>query len=259
MTRLLLSLLACWTCFATVLVQPYRFAAPTFNPADYGTVFAWISARKETGYADGDSVTTATDFAGSNTFGQATASKKPLYKTNILNGQPAFRFDGVDDWLTNTASWSPAGQTVFVVAVPSSVSGGNKRLYSQNVSGQPDFTGTGHLIPVIQNAGTGGAFLAGSYRSTYTVTAVKAVFETVIDSSGTVQCFYNGTAASSYSGSAWSPTFVQQYIGGSGTGGSEGNPGDYCEVIVYNGNLSSGNRSSVRTALASIYGITVTP
>lgn len=265
-TLLLIWLLAIGNCFA----GPFFFgqhgavasssAAPAvFNPADYGTVFTWIAARKQTGLSDGDAVTTATDSSGTNNFGQATASKKPTYKTGILNGLPSFRFDGVDDWLTNDVSWSPSGQTVFVVVVPSDVSGGNKRFYSQKIVAQPDFLGIGHLIPAIQNAGTWGAFYGGTYRSTYTITTNAAVLETVIDAAGTVQTFYNGTASSSYSGSAWAPTFVQQFIGGSSAGGSEGNPGDYCEVIIYNGNLSSSARSGVRTNLASLYNISVTP
>ncbi len=30
---------------------------------------------------------------------QATASKQPVFKTNIVNGEPVFRFDGSTDYI----------------------------------------------------------------------------------------------------------------------------------------------------------------
>jgi hypothetical protein len=49
---------------------------------------------------DGDPVATWSDLSGNgNHATQATASKKPTYKTSIVNGRPVVRFDGVDDWL----------------------------------------------------------------------------------------------------------------------------------------------------------------
>lgn len=56
--------------------------------------------------SDGTGVQTFTDLAGTNDATQATSGNRPLFKTNILNGNPVVRFDGVDDFLslTNTAS-----------------------------------------------------------------------------------------------------------------------------------------------------------
>ena len=49
---------------------------------------------------------------------QSTASKRPLYKTSILNGQPVVRFDGVDDFLANgtfTALNNAPAASLFIV------------------------------------------------------------------------------------------------------------------------------------------------
>jgi len=50
---------------------------------------------------------------------QSTAAYRPLYVTNVLNGRPALRFDGSDDYLTFNASGMPSGSSprtaIFVV------------------------------------------------------------------------------------------------------------------------------------------------
>tara|TARA_Y100000296_G_scaffold84177_1_gene116856 strand:- start:3912 stop:4802 length:891 start_codon:yes stop_codon:yes gene_type:complete len=91
----------------------------------YGTVFkptiisgcqVWLAANKITGLSDGDVVTTWSDSSGqSNDFTQSTASKKPLYKTNIFNTRPAIKFDGVDDFLLSVPGSEVTGSTAYSV------------------------------------------------------------------------------------------------------------------------------------------------
>ena len=91
----------------------------------YGTVFKptiisgcqiWLAANKITGLSDGDVVTTWSDSSGqSNDFTQSTASKKPLYKTNIFNTRPAIKFDGVDDFLLSVPGSEVTGSTAYSV------------------------------------------------------------------------------------------------------------------------------------------------
>lgn len=65
----------------------------------------WLKADAITGSNDGDSVTTWTDSSGNtNNATQSTAANKPTYKTNIINGNPVVRFDGVDDNLITTST-----------------------------------------------------------------------------------------------------------------------------------------------------------
>ena len=54
----------------------------------------WLSADNITGLADGNDITTWTDGSGnSNDLTQSDSSLNPIYKTNILNGLPAVRFN----------------------------------------------------------------------------------------------------------------------------------------------------------------------
>lgn len=70
----------------------------TFTPADLGDqVVCWLKADALS-LSNNDPVSSWTDSSGNGHAAvQATASKRPLYKTNSLNGQPAVQFDGADD------------------------------------------------------------------------------------------------------------------------------------------------------------------
>ena len=60
----------------------------------------WFKADALTGLSDGDPVDYWANSAAILTPAtQATSGSQPLYKTNIVNGLPVVRFDGVDDYL----------------------------------------------------------------------------------------------------------------------------------------------------------------
>src|SRR5262245_37132262 len=83
------------------LAAARRFAGASkaFTPADVSGLVVWLRADA-LGLNDGDPVGTWTDGSGNGRdLTQATAAKKPTYKTNIVNGKPVVRFDGVDDRL----------------------------------------------------------------------------------------------------------------------------------------------------------------
>ena len=74
-----------------------------FKPTIISGCQVWVSADKITGLVDGDTVTTWSDqTSNSNDFTQITASKKPVYKTNIFKQKPALKFDGSDDFMLGT-------------------------------------------------------------------------------------------------------------------------------------------------------------
>lgn len=84
----------------------------------------WLKAD-DLALSDGAAVGTWADASGEGTdFTQATASKKPTFKTGIIGGMPVVRFDNVDDVLVNTtADWrsSDTSYTLFSVMLSSSV------------------------------------------------------------------------------------------------------------------------------------------
>ena len=72
-----------------------------FSPRDVSNLILWLDASAITGLNNNDPVATWSDRSGNgNDATQATATNRPLYKTNIVNGKPVVRFDGVDNYLT---------------------------------------------------------------------------------------------------------------------------------------------------------------
>jgi hypothetical protein len=71
------------------------------TPKQVSGLHLWFDASAITGLNDTDPVATWPDLAGfGNDATQGTFGSRPLYRTNILNGLPAIRYDGSDDWLT---------------------------------------------------------------------------------------------------------------------------------------------------------------
>lgn len=94
-----------------------------YASAAYGLTNQPILWMKASGHrfraSDGDAVTEAQDYSSRGLhLGQATAGKRPTYKTGSIGGLPTFRFDG-GDCLTNPAIASTT-HTLFVVLSNSS-------------------------------------------------------------------------------------------------------------------------------------------
>ncbi len=86
------------------------FGSRAFSPSDIAGLAGWWKADAISGLADGDPVASWLDSSGNGrTFSQATAAKKPTFKTGIVNGMPVVRFDGVDDLLKQAAFGLAAG------------------------------------------------------------------------------------------------------------------------------------------------------
>lgn len=77
-------------------------------------------ASKEVGYSDTQSLSLIKDHSG-NGFGavQGTALNRPVYRTNIINGLPVFRFDGTNSYAQTTKLSllnAKAGYTLYTVS-----------------------------------------------------------------------------------------------------------------------------------------------
>lgn len=86
----------------------------------------WYSASSLSALTDGTAIDSIIDLSGNNRTGLATSTTRPLYKTNIINGSPAIKFDGTNDALDIPTY--PFRQVIFVC---NSLSGVNF----------PDYTG----------------------------------------------------------------------------------------------------------------------
>lgn len=84
-----------------------------FSPTQLPGLALWNKGDAITGLSDGDPVASWLDSSGNGrTWTQATASKKPTFKTGVTNsGLPAVLFDGIDDLMTQAAFGVAAGGT----------------------------------------------------------------------------------------------------------------------------------------------------
>lgn len=76
-------------------------AGGSFSPDSVSGLELWLAADEITGLADTDPVATWPDLSGNGRDAtQATGVSQPLYRTAQVNGLPAVKFDGSNDYLT---------------------------------------------------------------------------------------------------------------------------------------------------------------
>lgn len=234
--RYILCLLLCLPmCFSAAVLPFIKSSGPNRN----GLVL-WLAADKQTGLNDGDPVGTWTDFSGQgNHATQATAAKKPLYKTNILNGRPVMRFDGVDDELA-PATITAARFTIFCVV----------KATSQNyISPFHSLTSGGFIMEVgYWRLSRGNTIVLGN------TTLAGAGFNvmTGISADSGYTLFQNGVDVSqAYSEAGFTNPDT---IGGSAYATAFLN-GDIAEVLVYNRALSTAERQFEENRLLTKYAL----
>lgn len=228
---------------------------------------AWFKADSIIGLSDGDQIGTWEDSSLNNKDAtQSTASFRPVYKTNVVAGKPAVRFDGVDDRLVSPGQFGIWGLgndfTVFAVVWldPSQGSG------SHDVVGSSAISNTLDLI-VRRNDGNGNWFAYGSSpdgtRNSdlilttgewYVLTwRLKAASPKHLQIRADKAYRLNDTG---YSGIGTSPS--QAAIGARQNGV---NPfkGDIAEVIFYTGSLSDASMVATEDYLREKYGLVEPP
>lgn len=226
-----------------------RYVAPAGGetPSTMGMQL-WLKADSQP-YSDGNTVTTATDSspAGNNSSG----APGPTYKTNIINGKPVLRFDGVDDVLigmsaalTDTASW-----TLF--SVVNQKSAGHAYFCAQT-NNHVGFTMGG-------DASSGGGGVGMLFGAVAWVTQGSASLNTWAiqsgaRSSGTANVYTNGALIRTTTTSPTSDGSIYRV-------GRIGPPYIQCdiaEIICYSRSLGASERQAVEDYLSAKYGIPVT-
>lgn len=115
---------------------------PITRGGDIGTLTGlkiWHAAWKETATADGTAKATLVDYSNNGIIAaQATGANQPLFKTGILNGKPAYLFDGTNDGMTyaNLATFQNQGAvTIYIVYKKVSGTGNMSMFISTTPSG----------------------------------------------------------------------------------------------------------------------------
>lgn len=219
--------------------------APNFAPTHITGCQLWLPANRISGLVDGDPVASWTDFSGnSNHAVQATGSKKPTYKTSIVNGLAVVRYDGSDDVLVSPADF-PASFTIFAVVARTFDAATNRYLIAPNATDNPQ-------LAFLNNTNTFTWFGVGT-TAAYTPSAfhVLTIYRNG-STTGSIQV-NGGTAVTGVPGTGTSTDTV---IGAAYTQGNVLH-GDLAEVIMYNVVLTSDQRQQIEQMLAAKYAITM--
>lgn len=222
-------------------VMPRVSSVAAFSPADLSGLTLWLKGDAITGASDGDALGSWTDSSGSgHPTTQSTGSKKPIYKTSILNGLPVVRFDGLTQ--TMSASFTLAQPVTVVVAA------NYRSARNTNDTLIDGFTvNTMRLFRIT----TGIKMYAGAFGPEVTLDPqawhiYSAVFNGTnssleADSSTT----FTGNAGTASPGGIWLASAADVEPG----------PVDIAELVLYNRALSSTEKSNVISYLQSKYGL----
>lgn len=235
-------------------------ATKTYIPSDFSNLVLWLEADsgvytdagKTTLAADGDAVYTWDDQSTANKDAvQATLDKRPLYKTNIANGLPVIRYDGIDDVLKtfNTAS---AAKSIFIVARKrSAIGAAASGLVSNGVNFQlltdSDY-GSGYEYYNVP----GGDNIADLGGSVTNWTLVELIYA----DAATLTPYINGVVGTVSNPADDYSTITDLWIGG--LNATPAGPGDFdvAAVIIYNQALSNANRIGLENYFFKKYGFT---
>lgn len=226
-----------------------------FSPASISGLTLWLKAHAITGLNDGDPVATWTDLSGNgNNATQAVGANRPKYKTNIVNALPVVRFERDDSsnlGFADVFSSLTAAEIFVAVKINTDppVAFADALWYFGSTASDSHYPFTDGNIyedfgtSVRKTVGNPGQSLA--IWAIYNITSISGEFTTRL--SGT-QIFTTATNTVGFTTTA----AIGKSIGGAGF-----LDGDIAEIIMYNAKLSSGDRTLVKTYLASKYGITV--
>ena len=212
-----------------------------FSPASISGLQLWYKADAITALNDGDPLATWTDQSGNGRNAtQASATIKPLYKTNILNGMAGVLFDGVNDVMSIVYDM-PATTSIFIV-------------YSGWSSGSL-IGNNGEATDMIQRATTNfpdsNLLVINTSQSMANNKILTMLFNYTTDNY-TIRMDGASVGTSSAAANVTTPgaiTIGQSY--------NEPLAGYLHEVILYNAVLSAGDYAAVETYLASRWGVTL--
>lgn len=226
-----------------------------FTPASIANLAAWYRADA-LALANNAAVSSWPDGSGTaNTLSQATGGNQPLFKTNIVNGKPVVRFDGIDDWLEYSGApggfGAQTGQTIFLVAqyavdtanlTAVTTNPGLNALHVFNGGGNPRFEGI---------MGAAVATVTGAIKVTSTWHYTVLRFD---DTSNAIECYTNGvfqTNNNEAGAFATNTITVGRRSGGAGLYFN----GDIAEVGIYSRQITAGELTNLNSYLASKYAL----
>jgi len=224
------------------------------GPDSIGSPIIWAKSDSLT-LNNGDAVSSWDGFS------QATSTYQPTYVTNQINGEPAVRFDGVDDYLQGTFASLPTGadeRNLFIVGKDSRGTGYSPTLsYGGHTSGadwehgfhyNSDNAYLGVYGHVVGCAYTAGSFSvqvvgvpSGGTSSSDIFFRIDGASQTATTLAGSAQTLNTGSS---------------DVLLGTNIDKSVWLQGDVAEVLLY-GALTTAEREGIEYYLGQKYGITI--
>jgi hypothetical protein len=246
----------------------YRLASgPSFQPTLISGLELWLDASDlstlyqssggSLAIADGDPVGEWRDKSGTlRNAVQASGTNKPALKLSILNSLPVVRFDGVNDFLSNSLQWANLAFTI--ITVTKRAGGSNYPAFIAEYSG----TANGYLAFGLDPSSylsihkTGLATSASNLVQTAGTFFIQSAQSSGISSGNvSVDVKSNGVSASSTLTLTGLSTNSLTSYGASKNGTTDFFNGDIAEIIVYSSVLSAGNLASVFNYLRGKWGV----
>jgi hypothetical protein len=235
-----------------------------FDSSAFGTIVADWDAAQLTGLIDGQTVTSWTDFSGQ-LRPLDTQVGTPTYETNEINGLPVVRFNGSSSLFRTDAVYDLAAAIhVFIVWKTTTANSGNDYIFSspQNLinNGRDLFMTGGSAIRSIMRtevaAGDTGAQGSGFNDGVARITEIRL---NPADATLDQKLIQNGVVLDerTVAGTTLSTNPVDQIsIAQRHSTSGDFWTGDIGRIIAYT-TLTTAEALSVRTALGTIYGITL--
>lgn len=185
-------------------------------------------------------------------YDQASATPKPSLRTNVVNGLPVVRFDEnqVDRLVGADLSALTAAEVFIVLICDSDPAPFDIGLWGFGSSGQVGrypYT-DGHILD---------DFGSTARKDTGDPSANIAAWHlyNVVTTASEWTAFINGTQH--YTTGTNTVGFLAATVLGADSTQGSGFAGDIAEVILYDAKLSAGNKTSVKSYIASRYGLTI--
>ena len=232
----------------------------SFAPTDISGCVFWVAADKITGLNDGDAVTTWSDLSGKGKdVTQAVAGLKPLYKKNIIFGQPVVRFDGVDDQLLAATTFLPAGSkdvTIVAMLKPRVVASWD--IVGEGTPGNNTEHGA-QINRFYGNCNDGGGSTGGVDYRTVITTDPTIIFYTHDSASGLEEAYVFNAANNHFTANNGKTGVISgstSQLGYVGKGNERGSTidGDIAEAFIYNRYLTN-ERTDIESYLRGKYGM----
>ncbi|MBW6481553.1 MAG: T9SS type A sorting domain-containing protein [Vicingaceae bacterium] len=218
----------------------------------------WLDAF-QLGATNGQAVQNWTDFSiGGNTASQATGSRRPIYRTNGINGMPAIDFDGADDYMETSANPSALDgnqSTHFLVYETSSLNAGNNTCFNMDFDQGSNllytFATPTYVGSYIKNSSSSAKFFTHGPVTTNHI--VSYLWDGLV---GTYQGFLNGVTKAPTTNALNAATGHNRARIGAFNTNYKFN-GNIAEIIYYTSILNAAERNIVENYLAAKYQIAI--